>query len=102
MKINNLLCVALCLFISACSKSGLAPDIQQSLNKANSYVTNFSLAHSRLPTRDEYWAWHDTNDLIGVGDYEITGNDTNNYNLYIWLGERTVVYSSKTKTITDK
>jgi hypothetical protein len=96
MKIQKLLFT--CLLLVSCSKETLDPQMQKSLNQTTNYIEQFKLSHSVLPTRDDYWVWAKTNNLVGVVDYQITNNE---YLVYIWLGERMVIYSSKDKTISE-
>ena len=101
MKSTALLLVFICLFFVGCGRAKLAPEVQKSLDKTVDYIGTFKLSSSRLPTHDEYAAWAKTNDLRGVVDYSIEGRNTNEYKVFIWLGERFVIYSSKTKQVTN-
>ena len=94
MKIQKL--IFGCLLLASCGEETLSPKAQKSLNQTTNYIEQYKLTYSSLPTRDEYLAWWKTNDLSGVIDYSSTNNE---YFIYIWLGEKLVVYSSKDKTI---
>jgi len=96
-KLRGLIC---CLFLVGCDTEKLPPKTQQDLNRATDFIEQFRTSLSRIPSRDEYLAWRKTNELGGVIDYQIESNGkTNEYVLYIWLGERMVTYSSSDKTI---
>jgi hypothetical protein len=101
MKYARLFFFWTCLILAGCGKEKVPSDIQKSLDRVVYYINQYNLTYSRLPTRDEYRAWWKTNDLVGVVDYQITPENTNEYQIYIWLGERTVIYSSKSKTINE-
>jgi len=91
-----------CFWLLGCRTERLPSEEKQSLDRAISFVEEFKSSYSRLPNRDEYVVWWKTNTLIGVIDYQIAGSaPTNEYVLYLWLGERMVKYSSKQKRIIE-
>jgi hypothetical protein len=103
MSIPKIMSLAGCLFLVGCSTEKLPPKIQQSLDGAVTYIEQFRSSHSRVPSRDEYREWWKTNNLYGVVDYQIGGDGkTDEYVLYIWLGERMVRYLSKDKAIDNR
>ena len=89
-----------CLLLISCGKVTLPPDTQNSLNQTTNYVGQFKSAHATLPTRKDFLAWRKTRDLHGVFDYQTAhGKDGDEYFVYIWLGNKMLVYSSKNNTV---
>jgi hypothetical protein len=75
---------------------------QEGLDRAKTFIEKFKSSHSRLPSRDDYRRWWQTNDLYNVVDYQLQGeSNAQYYVLYIWLGERMVKYSSKNNAISE-
>jgi hypothetical protein len=92
----------LSLLLFGCTKQKLPTEVQTSLSRATNYISVFYGTYSRLPTHDEYRIWWKTNDLVGVVDYQIDSKKTNEYALFLWLGEKTAIYSSRTKAIREQ
>ena len=94
------LLVAGCLFFAGCGVDILPPDMERDLGQANQQINNFRIANSRLPTRDEFHSWAKTNKSSHIVEYELDEiHGTNNYFLYIWLGEKMAKYSSERKAM---
>jgi hypothetical protein len=89
-----------CLLLVSCGKVTLPPDIQKSLDRTTNYIGQFKSTHSTLPARNDFMAWWKTNNLRGVFDYQAAkSGSAGEYFVYIWLGDKMVVYSSKDKTV---
>jgi hypothetical protein len=98
---NFLLIFLLSASLLGCARQKLPVEMQNGLSRSTNYLNTFHAQYSRLPTRDEFWVWWKTNDIRGVDDYYIDSKDTNEYELHIWLGESALIYSSKTKTLSE-
>jgi hypothetical protein len=73
-----------------------------SLEKSVAYIETFRGDHRQPPGRDEFLLWSKANQLVGVCDYEVsTNSDDASYQIYIWRGERMLVYSSQDKSLRD-
>jgi hypothetical protein len=91
--IFSILC---CLLFTSCSKEKLPPEMQQSLNRTTNYIEQYKIVHSNFPAKQEFMNWMATNNLVGVIDYQPTNGE---YLIYVWRGERLVIYSSSNKKI---
>jgi hypothetical protein len=80
----------------------LPGDMQKSLDSTISFVEEFRRSHSHLPSRDDFLAWHHRRGLVGVCDYGRVFDPAGDcYRIYIWRGERMLMYSSKDQGFHD-
>lgn len=90
-----------CSFLTGCQEKTIDGGALEGLTITTNYIGKFALYTSRLPDHDEFSSWLNTNlnNLGGVCDYKVSTNDSNQYFIYIWLGERMVKYSSKDREV---
>ena len=100
MKVLRLILSIVFLVLPACSEK-LPSDMRKSLDVTIKYVEDYKASHSKLPDRNQFLAWLETNHLVGVVDFHVSTNNSNEYRVQIWRGERMLIYSSKSKTIRE-
>lgn len=64
------------------------------------YVEGFKQTKGRFPTRDEFWGWIETSRASGIADYAALPKDE--YEIFIWVGEKMLIYSSKDKNFREQ
>ena len=91
--------IVMCVVLLGCTER-LPKDMQRSLDVAIAYVEHYRSSNSKLPDRDQFLDWSKTNQLVGVVDFRPVENKrAGDYCIYIWRGERMLIYSSREKTV---
>src|SRR5438876_9548707 len=99
IRSSTAILLAACATLMSC-KERLPDEMQKSLDATVAYVERYRASRAVIPTRDEFFTWSSTNRLLGVVDYKpIEGTNRNEYCIYIWRGERMLIFSSKDKVL---